>query len=77
MKKVFCFALFFVFVLCSTASAEWVRGHWKDTNRDGFKDTYVDSYQRSPRNSTQTDNYSYPGNYNPNTGRTSGGKYQW
>jgi hypothetical protein len=46
-----------------------VRGHLRDTDRDGVKDTYVQPYQRTQPNSFRTDNYSYPGNFNPNTGR--------
>jgi len=45
-----------------------VRGHWKDTDRDGIKDTYVDGYRRSSPNSSTLDNYSTKGNYNPYTG---------
>lgn len=48
---------------------ERVRGHWKNTNRDGIKDTWVNPYERTSPNSLRNDNYSYPGNYNPNTGR--------
>jgi hypothetical protein len=47
-------------------AGERVRGHWKDTNHDGIKDTYVQPYERTAPNSSRTDNYSYPGNYNPN-----------
>lgn len=25
----------------------YVGGHWKDTNRDGYKDTYVQPYRRT------------------------------
>lgn len=56
------------FISTSSDAAQRVRGHWKDTNRDGIKDTYVESYTRTSPNSSRTDNYSYPGNYNPNTG---------
>ena len=45
-----------------------VRGHWQDTDRDGVKDTYVNPYTRTNPNSSRTDNFSYPGNYNPNKG---------
>ena len=34
--------------------------------------TYVKSYQRTCPDSSVYNNYSYPGNYNPNTGRISG-----
>jgi len=65
MKKM---AIVVVFLLFPTlALAATVKGHWKDTNRDGIKDTYVQPHQRTSPNSTRTDNYSYPGNFNPNT----------
>jgi len=56
-------------LLPSLAAADSVRGHWKDANRDGIKDTYIQPYERSHPDSSRTDNYSYPGNYNPNTGQ--------
>lgn len=42
MKKIVCLTILFmfVFVVFSFAS-ERVQGHWKDTDRDGVKDTYV------------------------------------
>ena len=45
-----------------------VSGYYK---KDG---TYVQPHQRTSPNNTITDNYSYPGNYNPNNGQTTGGK---
>jgi hypothetical protein len=50
-------------------AGEKVRGHWKDANRDGIKDTWIQPYERTSPNSYRFDNYSYPGNFNPNTGR--------
>lgn len=50
-----------------TVSAEWVSGYLR---KDG---TYVSGYYRSDRNDSPYDNYSYPGNYNPNTGRVTSG----
>lgn len=44
-----------------------VRGHFR---RDG---TYVQPHYRTAPDSTVLNNYSYPGNYNPNTGEISGG----
>lgn len=44
-----------------------VRGYYR---KDG---TYVRPHVRTRPNHTVTDNYSYPGNYNPNTGRITGG----
>jgi hypothetical protein len=52
-------------VICEGAQ---VRGYWKDTDHDGIKDTYVEPHQRTNPNPSRMDNYSYPGNYNPNTG---------
>ena len=73
MKKII-FVLAFLFVVPALAiSAERVRGYWKDTDHDGVKDTQVESYQRTSPNKTKTDNYNYPGNYNPNTGKTTTG----
>lgn len=46
-----------------------VRGHWRDTDHDGVKDTYVQPHQRTYPDQSRTDNYGYPGNWNPNTGR--------
>ncbi|MDD5723115.1 MAG: hypothetical protein PHY29_05165 [Syntrophales bacterium] len=50
------------------AGQHTARGHWRDTNRDGVKDTYIAPHVRTNPNNTITDNYSYPGNYNPNKG---------
>ncbi len=47
-----------------------VKGSWRDSNHDGVKDTWVQPYERTAPNSSRMDNYSYPGNFNPNTGRT-------
>jgi hypothetical protein len=47
---------------------ETVRGHWKDTNHDGVKDTYVNPYHRTSPNSSAYDNYSSKPNINPYTG---------
>jgi hypothetical protein len=46
-----------------------VRGYYRSNG------TYVQPHQRTSPNHTVTDNYSYPGNYNPNTGRVTGGTY--
>ena len=69
-KIFFAFVLFLVLLIPSLSYAEQrVRGHWADTNGDGIKDTYVEPYLKTSPNSVRTDNYSYPGNYNPNTGK--------
>ncbi|WP_157886761.1 hypothetical protein [Hymenobacter sp. PAMC 26628] len=46
-----------------------VRGYYRSNG------TYVQSHERTRPNNTITDNYSYPGNYNPNTGTITGGNY--
>lgn len=43
------------------------------TRKDG---TYVQSYTRSNPDSNPTNNYSYPGNYNPYTGKVATGNEQ-
>ena len=45
-----------------------VQGYWADTNGDGIKDTYIQPHRQTDPNSSRTDNYSYPGNHNPNKG---------
>lgn len=57
-----------IFVFPVIADAERVGGHWRDTDRDGLKDTYIQPYYRSDRNNTTIDNYSTRGNTNPYTG---------
>jgi hypothetical protein len=48
----------------------YVSGHFRSNG------TYVVGHWRTCPDSTRTNNYSYPGNYNPNTGRvTSGSSY--
>lgn len=69
MKKlILTVAMVLAFVSTSMAG-ERVRGYWKDTNKDGVKDTYIDPYYRSERNNSVWDNYSTKGNINPYTGR--------
>jgi hypothetical protein len=65
---------FLIFVLCFTASIAFasdksVNGYWRDSDRDGVKDTYVQPYHRSGQNSNPYDNYSTKGNSNPYTGQ--------
>jgi uncharacterized protein YxeA len=51
----------------SVAEAGRVNGYFK---KDG---TYVRSHSRTNPDRNPYNNYSYPGNYNPNTGKTSAG----
>lgn len=51
----------------STAYAVYVHGYFKKNG------TYVQPYYRTSPDSSPYNNYSYPGNYNPNTGTTTPG----
>jgi len=66
MKKHFIILLIFLFALTTNAQVH-VSGY---TRSNG---TYVAPHMRSSPNSTPTDNYSYPGNTNPYTGKTATG----
>lgn len=58
-----------VVALANTASADWVNGYYRSNG------TYVQGYNRSSRNNTVTDNYSFYGNRNPYTGSIGTNKY--
>jgi hypothetical protein len=47
--------------------SHYVRPHYR---RDG---TYVQGHRRTNPDGIKSNNYSYPGNYNPNTGQITGG----
>ena len=49
--------------------ADYTKGSWRDTDRDGVKDTYVNGYYKTSPNNTKSDNYSTQGNTNPFTGK--------
>ena len=66
MKRLLLFSLLFTSSLLTLAQVH-VRGYYR---RNG---TYVQPHERTRPNYTITDNYSYPGNYNPNKGRITGG----
>ncbi len=68
MKKmmIFLLAAFIGVTSAAWASDVYVRGYYKDTNGDGFKDTYVQPYHRTSPDNSQMNNYGYPGNFNPN-----------
>jgi hypothetical protein len=55
------------FLAVSLAQAGWVRGYYRS---DG---TYVRPYYRTNPDGNPYNNYSFPGNYNPNTGRITPG----
>lgn len=55
------------FVTVSLVEAGWVRGYYRS---DG---TYVRPHYRTNPDGNPYNNYSFPGNYNPNTGRITPG----
>jgi hypothetical protein len=67
MLKLLITAALVVSLLAGSALAASVPGY---TRKDG---TYVPPHQRTTPNSNPYDNYGFPGNYNPNTGRTTPG----
>lgn len=67
MKKIMLVTAALVILGFSQADAESVRGY---TRRDG---TYVAPHQRTTPDRNPYNNYNFPGNYNPNTGRTTPG----
>lgn len=67
MLKLLLTAGLVVSMLVGGALAASVPGY---TRKDG---TYVQPHQRTNPNSNPYDNYGFPGNYNPNTGRTTPG----
>ena len=75
MKKIFIILLILSITMPVIVQADStrVRGYWRDSNHDGIKDTYVQPYQRTMPDHSLQNNYSYPGNFNPNTGQISPG----
>ena len=67
IRTLFFLFLFILSVVLPAFAQVHVRGYHRSNG------TYVQPHQRTSPNSTITDNYSYPGNYNPNTGRVTGG----
>jgi hypothetical protein len=62
------FLIIALFIFADQADAQqWVTGYYRS---DG---TYVGGYYRTSPDGNPYNNYSYPGNYNPNTGRTTPG----
>ncbi len=68
MKKM-SFAILFFLLVPVLVNAEWVRGHMRDTDGDGIKDTYINGYNRTPADGNPYNNYSTQGNVNPYTGK--------
>lgn len=55
------------FSVVNFAEAGWVKGYFRQNG------TYVQPYYRSNPDGNPFNNYSYPGNYNPNTGKITPG----
>lgn len=70
MKKLFLTATFILFSLILpvfSVYAVYVNGYYRSNG------TYVNGYERTAPDGNPYNNYSYPGNYNPNTGNITGG----
>jgi len=62
-----CLSIGFALVMTPGADAVHVNGYYRSNG------TYVNGYERTSPDSSPYNNYSYPGNYNPNTGKITGG----
>lgn len=69
MKKIIVFLVVGLLPVFAIAGDTTVKGHWKDTDHDGMKDTYIEPYHRTTPNNTKDDNYSTYPNTNPYTGQ--------
>jgi len=73
MKKILIILLVLVFfgslflLNLNSADAVWVNGYYRSNG------TYVNGYERTAPDGNPYNNYGYPGNYNPNTGKITGG----
>jgi hypothetical protein len=68
MKKLLAaFALFSLLFMATPVQAVHVNGYYKSNG------TYVQPYERTAPDGNPYNNYSYPGNYNPNTGQITSG----
>lgn len=68
MKKIALVAIVSLIALGSTLSAQtWVNGYSKSNG------SYVSGHYRTKPDSNPFNNYSFPGNYNPNKGCTTSG----
>jgi len=56
-----------IFVINISSAQTWVNGYYKSNG------TYVTGHYRTNPDGNPYNNYSYPGNYNPNTGKVSTG----
>lgn len=48
---------------------ERVKGYWRDSDGDGYKEKYVQPYTRTSPDNNPYNNYSTQGNINPYTGK--------
>jgi len=55
------------FLFASLSDAGWIRGYYRSNG------TYVRPHYRTNPDGNPYNNYSFPGNYNPNTGRITPG----
>ena len=63
------FALLLFLVLAGSAFADQrVRGYYRDSDGDGYKETYVPPHYRTEPDGNPYNNYSTKGNTNPYTG---------
>lgn len=67
MKKLLLLIVTFLVLLPSNVYAVYVNGYYRSNG------TYVNGYERTAPDGNPYNNYSYPGNYNPNTGNITGG----
>ena len=51
------------------AGDRYTKGHYRDTDGDGYKETYVQPYHSSKPDGNKYNNYSSQGNTNPYTGK--------
>lgn len=70
MNNKLLFAVAMTVLASSVSFAESVSGYYRANG------TYVNGYERSDRNSTVTDNYSFKGNTNPYTGSEGTNSYK-
>lgn len=69
MKKMFFVLVLILIPSFVFAGDVYTKGHYRDSDGDGYKETYVDGYNRSSPNKTKDDNYSTYPNVNPYTGK--------
>ena len=61
--------IFILFVAGSVFAKDvHVKGHYRDTDGDGYKETYVEPHYRTAPDNNRYNNYSTEGNSNPYTG---------